>query len=306
MDHQYVLYNTCYGGFAVSQKFLIELFKYAYDNNKISDFFKIEPLKTTKEQIIEELKEYDEYNNAEYFQDYMITEEHIYNFKNNTSIYISPYNYNIRSKQFAIEYIFDRCCKKIVKDDNFTPFFYQFLSKLKPTIYGIKIEDSDINQLVNIDDNLIENINTFDFQHKIPRKLLNNDSKYDEIKFYKNGVKINEDYYKFKFDINLNKNNIYDILYNIDEDLFDFLLFYDINDKHSKLSVEKVKTCYDWSIHEYDGREDVMLKLPHDKIIEDILNKLWKTENYINKSVLTDSLIDKVKTIKELNEDKYI
>lgn len=307
MDYQYILYNTCYGGFAVSRKFLTELFKYAYDNNKISEFFRTKMLKTTKNEIIEELKEYNEYDNVEYFHDYLITEENIYNFENNTEIDISPYNYNIRSNQFTIEYIFDRCCKKIIFDDNFTPFFYYFLSKLKPTIYGTKIENTDINQLVDIDHILTEQIDNFVPQYKtekIPKNLLNND-KIDNIKFYKNGIKINEEYYKFKFDTNINKNNIYDILYNINEVLFDFLLFYDINDRHSKLSVEKVKTCYAWSIREYDGKEDVILKLPYDKIIEDILNKLWKTENYINKSVLTDSLIDKVKTIKELNEDKY-
>ena len=68
---------------------------------------------------------------------------------------------------------------------------------------------------------------------------------------------------------------------------------------------EKIKKCYNWKIHEYDGSESIVLYLPFDTIIEDLLNNLWKTENYVNKSILSESLINKNKDLSELKKDMY-
>ena len=68
---------------------------------------------------------------------------------------------------------------------------------------------------------------------------------------------------------------------------------------------EKIKNCYKWKINEYDGSESIELYLPYDTIIEDLLNNLWKTENYVNKSILSESLINKNKDLSELKKDMY-
>jgi hypothetical protein len=313
MSYQYVLYNTCYGGFSVNTQFLIELFKHAYTENKIADIFKIEKLEKTKEEILQKIQKNDDYDsdidgdNIEYFSNYIITQNKIYNFDDNTYIYISPYNDQFRSKQFVIEYIFDRCIKKILKDNNFTPFFYNLLSKIKPEIYANIYDEKEQNysDLIYIEPSLLEEINSFSCEHKILKRLKNVDDIHD-VKYYKNGIKINDKYYKFKFDTNINKDNIYDVLNSLDYDEFiNYLLFHDINGGHADLSIEKIKTCYDWNIREYDGQESVIVKLPYEKIIHDLLNKLWNTENYQPQCILSNELINKIKTLEETKKEMY-
>ena len=310
MSHIYVLYNSCYGSFGMNRKFSIELFKYVCDTANMTEIFDIDKLNTTKEEVLKKIKDYDkeydnkEYDNVEYFSDYMITEKKIYNFINNTCIFISQYRTDLRSNQFIIEYIFERCVKKIIKDDNFTPFFYKFLSKIKPEIYATKLESSETTQLINLDLSLLEEINKFSYDHKLLKRLTNTDVL--NIQYYKNGIKINDDYYKFKFDTNINRDNIFDILDNLQgNEIRDYLFFHDINYKHSELRIEKIKSCYEWSIHEYDGQECVIIKLPYVKIITDLLNKLWNTENYDKQTILSDDLINKIKTLEEMRKDMY-
>lgn len=324
MYHIYILYNNSYGSFAMNRKFIIELFKYVCNTANMTEIFNIEKLNTTKEEILKKIlkkikdndTESDKHDdiesdkhddtesdnhddNIEYFSDYMITKNKIYNFKNNTCIYISPYQLQLRSNQFVIEYIFERCVKKIIKDDNFTPFFYKFLSNLKPELYATKLESSENTQLINLDLSLLEEINKFSYEYKLHNIFTNTDV--TNIQYYKNGIKINDEYYKFKFDTNLNKDNIFDIL----DNLRDYLFFHDINYKHSNLNIEKIKSCYEWNIHEYDGKESIIIKLPYVKIITDLLNKLWNTENYERKSILSDDLINKIKTLEEIREEMY-
>ena len=60
-----------------------------------------------------------------------------------------------------------------------------------------------------------------------------------------------------------------------------------------------------WKISEYDGSESIKLSLPYDNIIDDLLNNIWKTEDYTFKTNLTQSLINKEKTLKDLIHDMY-
>jgi hypothetical protein len=114
--------------------------------------------------------------------------------------------------------------------------------------------------------------------------------------------KFNDKYYKLKFDTNITKDNIYELLH---DDLLDIILFNDINDKHSDICIDRIKSCYKWEIDEYDGKESVIPKLPYEEIIEDLLNKLWKNENYSDKSILTNTLIDKTHTLKDLKNKMW-
>jgi hypothetical protein len=258
-------------------------------------------LKYTKEKILSDLKE----ENIIYYKDCIIVDiidRILYDFTNNKKYYLNSYKTDFRSNQSIIYYIFQKGVDKIKKNNIFTPYFYNLLLLLNINNYCDEIENDKTLEI--IDSNMYDEIINFKYKTKLPRSL-NKDIDHTKYICYKNGLKFNEKYYKFNFDFNITKDNIYDILKKIDneENLINFILFEDINDKYSYIKIEKINSYYDWHIHEYDGNENVIQKLPYKKIIEDLLNKLWKTENYINSSILTDTLVDKTKTLKELNHD---
>jgi hypothetical protein len=60
--------------------------------------------------------------------------------------------------------------------------------------------------------------------------------------------------------------------------------------KHSKLYVTKVPDGYDYTIQEYDGIESVIISIPYDRIIQDLLDKINGKDNNIHP--LTKKLIE--------------
>ena len=348
-EYIYVLSNACFGGFGMRPKFIVELFKfYAHNPEILSEIFdirkieenfdlqtKIDKYNNVIKDKCDEDNSYEDnsdddaddvygYNkNIEYFLDYVIIKSNIYNLKNNTYIHISPYCTELRSNQYVIDYIFERTIKKIINNDEFTPYFYNFLSFYEPEKYCTKLENNQINELIDITSEFENDILTYDIltydiltyninnNKRIKKRrnrhiIENKNNNITDYKFYKNGIKkISEkSYYKFNFDTNITKDNIYDIFEKYDF-ILENILFDDINYTHASLMCEKIKNCYKWKIHEYDGSESIELYLPYDTIIEDLLNNLWKTENYDNKSILSESLINKNKDLSELKKDMY-
>jgi hypothetical protein len=334
-EYIYVISNACYGGFGMRPRFLIELFKfYAHNPEILSKIFNIRKIEENfdlqtkidkynnviKDKSDEDNSDDDEddddvygYNkNIEYFLDYVIIKSNIYDVKNNTYIHISSYSTELRSNQYVIDYIFERTIKKIINNDEFTPYFYNLLSCYEPAKYCTKLENNQIEQLIDITSEFENDILTYNINNKKPlkrrikRNIIEKNKNIDDYKFYKNGIKkISENsYYKFNFDTNITKDNIYDIFEKYDF-ILENILFDDINYTHASLMCEKIKNCYKWKINEYDGSESIELYLPYDTIIEDLLNNLWKTENYVNKSILSESLINKNKDLSELKKDMY-
>jgi hypothetical protein len=283
---------------------MIELFKYCHENNIIDKFYTHKELKETKENILRD--EPDE--EITYYLNYVLTGNYVYDFNNNKSYYICTYRYDLRSHQVLIDYIFERGIRKIIVDNTFTPYFYNVLLRLDFTKYCDEIVDPKLSDELGdlIDSALYENIINFKFENKLPRHF-KKDIDFKNYIIFKNGFKFNDKYYRFKFDTNITKDNLYDILNEIDKDntLLDFILFDDINDKHSDICIDRIKLCYKWEIDEYDGKESVIPKLPYEDIIEDLLHKLWKTENYSDKSILTNTLIDKTHTLKDLKNKMW-
>ena len=330
-EYIYVISNACYGGFGMRPRFLIELFKfYAHKPEILSKIFNIRKieenfdLQTKIDKYNSDIRDNSDddddvdddvygYNkNIEYFLDYVIIKSNIYDVKNNTYIHISSYSTELRSNQYVIDYIFERTIKKIINNDEFTPYFYNLLSCYEPAKYCTKLENNQIEQLIDITSEFENDILTYNINNKKPlkrrikRNIIEKNKNIDDYKFYKNGIKkISENsYYKFNFDTNITKDNIYDIFEKYDF-ILENILFDDINYTHASLMCEKIKNCYKWKINEYDGSESIELYLPYDTIIEDLLNNLWKTENYVNKSILSESLINKNKDLSELKKDMY-
>ena len=331
-EYIYVISNACYGGFGMRPRFLIELFKfYSHNAEILSKIFNIRKIeenfdlqteinKCKSDDICSDDDDDDDvygYNkNIEYFMDYVIIKNNIYDLKNNTYIYISSNCTQLRSNQYVIEYIFERSVKKIINNNEFTPYFYNLLSCNEPAKYCTKLENNQIEQLIDITSEFENDILTYNTNNNINnnkpikkrknRHIIKQNINIDDYKFYKNGIKkISENsYYKFNFDTNITKDNIYDIFEKYDI-ILENILFDDINYTYASLMCEKIKKCYNWKIHEYDGSESIVLYLPFDTIIEDLLNNLWKTENYVNKSILSESLINKNKDLSELKKDMY-
>ena len=298
-DYIYIIYNESYGGFAINRKFLIELFKKypvhteigqnIFDSMKEnSNYFKDE--NDIKNDIENDTKNNIK-NDVENYLHYKITKKYIIDTINNTTYYVSKYCDQLRSNQYLIDYIFERTLNKIKKNNEISLYFYKkllFNNKLNYNKFSTKINDD--TELINYDKFYVDE---------------NDDEIYKDYKFYKNGFKIlkNNEYYRFNFDIkNITKENIYDTLYNIDNNLADSIFFDDINDIHSQLSFEKVKKIYKWNITEYDGLETIHVKLPYHDIIKELLNYIW------NKNISTsivESLINKEKTIEELVSEIY-
>lgn len=328
-------------------RFLIELFKfYAHNPEILSKIFNIQKI----EENFDLQTEIDKYNNVnkdksdendnkinddvynfddgscdynkniDYFLDYVIIQNNIYDLKNNTYIYISSHCTELRSNQYVIEYIFERSVKKIINNNQFTPYFYNLLSFYEPAKYCTKLENNQIDELIDITSELENDILSYNINNNKPIKNRRNKN-IDDYKFYKNGIKKISDntptsllgstldvkrnsYYKFNFDTNITKENIYDIFKKYDF-ILENILFDDINNNCASLMCEKIKNCYNWKIHEYDGSESIELELPYDTIIEDLLNNLWQTENYVNKSILSEFLINKKKDLSQLKKDMY-
>jgi len=306
----YVIYNSCYGGYSINQNFLVELFKrhpvHTEIGKKIFKFIKSN----------DNLGDIDDLD-AEYFLNYRITNNRIINIENNEEYYLSEHCTELRANEYVINYIFERTIIKILNLNEFTPYFYRALFQLDKNKFSTKIQtENEFQELIELENVTQESIYNSSleiiYNRSRRRRILNrnNNTNIDltNIKFYKNGFKlINEnEYYKFKFNININIDNIYDILSEIDNNaLVDFIFFDDINGAHTTLSMDKIKKGYIWKISEYDGYETIKLSLPYEDIICDLLNHIWNSETYEIKTHLTQKLINKEKSIKDLLNDMY-
>jgi hypothetical protein len=307
-NYTYIIYNSDYGGYSMNRDFLVELFKrhpvHTDIGKKIFQFEKIE------ENLLDKLDNLE----TEYFLNYRITNDRIYDIINNESYYLSEHCTEFRSNPYVIDYIFERTVLKILNLNEFTPYFYRVLFQLDRDKFSTRIDDYiELIELENVTQESIHNYNLEIIYNRARRRrilIINNipNTYLTNIKFYKNGFKlINEnEYYKFNFDININENNLYDILSKIDNgSLLDFILFDDINGSHSSLILDRIKKEYIWKVSEYDGSESIKLSLPYEDIINDLLNHIWKTEDYITKTNLSQYLINKEKTLKDLTHNMY-
>lgn len=306
-DYVYILYNSTYGGFSMRREFLIELFKiypaHTEIGKKIFTMEKINNQEIFKKENLE----------TEYFIHYMITDKYIIDTHNNEYYYISELCSDLRANQELIQYIFERTYLKIINNDEFTPYFYNALFQFDKIKFTKEITEEEANtRLIELTQLSQDEIYDFTPENIVNRRrrrhIIKNDNNRlpKNIIFYKNGFKQNDSYYEFTFDINITKNNIYDILSEINDCiLLDYILFDDINGSCASLSIEKINKSYEWKISEYDGSETVRLSLPYKNIIEDLLNHIWKTESYENKTNFASQLIDKSKTIQDLLKNIY-
>ena len=317
-DYIYVLYNGDFGGYSMNRKFIIELFKRYPENTEIGKtIFNFDSVLESKlepklEPELESESEFDSdldsefKSEIEYFMHYKITKNKIINTETNKYYYISNHCTHLRANQFVIDFIFDRTLNKIINHNEFTPYFYNVLFTLNKDKFSNKIDTSNCSELFELNNTKQEDILNYvpaEIKSKRRNKIIN---KFDDnIYFYKNGFKHDDTYYKFNFDTNITKDKIYDIIKNINENILNYILFDDINDSYASLSIDKINKLYKWKISEYDGSESVILRLPTEDIIEDLLNYIWKTEKYEKKSILSDILINKTKNMKELHNDMY-
>jgi hypothetical protein len=313
-EYLYIIYNADYGGYSMNMDFIIELFKRYPSHTKIGkQIFKMTKL---KENDINYNKNSLDNLNMEYFMHYVITENKIINTKTNEYYYISEHCTELRANQYLVEYIFERTFMKIIKNGEFTPYFLNSLFQFDKTQFSNQITEQEaIDRLIELEHltqkEIDDYVPAFIIKRVRRRRIIedNNGQKFiNNIKFYKNGFKQNNIYYEYKtnINVNINKNNIFDTLSDIANGaLIDFIIFYDINGTHASLSLDRIKKGYIWKISEYDGVESIKLSLPYDNIIEDLLNHIWKTENYEPKTNLTLSLIDKSKTLTDLAKEMY-
>lgn len=307
-EYIYILYNDCYGGFSINESFLIELFKKYPESTDIGKtIFKINDLKNYDNTDINNL-------DIEYFMHYKITGNNIINTLTNQYYYISPICEQLRANQYLIDYIFERTLMKIFNNNEFTPYFYNALFQLEINKFTNEILIEEAGTLIELEHtkqkdilDYVPDIITVGRRHR--RRQRQNQNNFinikDNIYFYKNGFKRNDSYYKFKFDMNITKDNLYQIINSIDENILDNILFDDINNGNTSLTIKKINKIYEWKISEYDGLESLKLNLPIDSIIEDLLNNIWETKDYKNKSILTELLINKNKNLNELRKNMY-
>lgn len=313
-DYLYIIYNADYGGYSMNTDFIIELFKRYPSHTEIG------------KQIfrMKNIEENDNSYNAnsldnldiEYFMHYVITKNRIIDTKTNKYYYISEHCSELRDNPYLIDYIFQRTFIKIIKNGEFTPYFLNSLFQFDKTHFSHQITEQEAaDRLIEL-----EHLTQKEIDEYVPaiiikrvrrRRIIeeNNGQQFiKNIKFYKNGFKQNNIYYEYNTNINtnINKDNLFDVLSDISNGaLLDYILFYDINGSHASLSLDRIKKGYIWKVSEYDGAESIKLSLPYDNIIEDLLNYIWKTENYESKTNLTSSLIDKSKTLKDLAKEMF-
>ena len=103
-----------------------------------------------------------------------------------------------------------------------------------------------------------------------------------------------------------------------------YVFFHNILQNNSDLSIVELGNDLDFEIHEYDGQERINLKLPYEKIIQELLKHIDVMETFIepimncrgelakassiaqpNMSKLTESLLTKEKNLNELYKVFY-
>lgn len=315
-DYLYIIYNSDFGGYSMNLDFIIELFKRYPSHTEIGkQLFKMKNIEENDNDINYNVNSLDNLH-IEYFMHYVITKNKIIDTQTNKYYYLTEYCSELRDNQYVIDYIFERTCMKIIKNGEFTPYFLNSLFQFDKTHFSHEITEQEaVDRLIEL-----EHLTQKEIDDYVPaiiikrvrrRRILedNNGQLFiNNIKFYKNGFKQNNIYYEYNtnINVNINKNNIFDALSNISNNtLIDYILFYDINSCYASLGLDRVKKGYIWRISEYDGSETIKLSLPYQNMIEDLLNLIWKTENYEPKTSLTISLIDKSKTIKDLEKEMH-
>lgn len=248
----------------------------------------------------------------EYFMHYKITENKIINTLTNQYYYISSYCEQLRANQYVIDYIFERTLMKLFNNNEYTPYFYNALFQVEINKFANEIPIEEAETLIELEHtkqkdilDFVPDIITVGRRYRQRQRQNNNNiiNIKNNIYFYKNGFKQNDSYYKFKFNMNITKDNLYQIINSIDENILDNILFDDINNSNTSLTITKINKIYEWKISEYDGLESLKLNLPIDSIIDDLLNNIWKTKDYKNKSILTELLINK--NLNELRQNMY-
>ena len=122
-NYTYIIYNSDYGGYSMNRDFLVELFKrYVMDKNIRDKLFNFE--NNNNDNLNEDDLE------TEYFLNYRITNERIFDISNGTNYYLSEHCTEFRSNEYVINYIFERTLLKILNSNEFTPYFYRVLFQL--------------------------------------------------------------------------------------------------------------------------------------------------------------------------------
>ena len=169
-NYTYIIYNSDYGGYSMNRDFLVELFKrYVMDKNIRDKLFNFENKNNNNDNLNEDDLE------TEYFLNYRITNERIFDISNGTNYYLSEHCTEFRSNEYVINYIFERTLLKILNSNEFTPYFYRVLFQLDRDKFSTQIQnENDLVNLVeleNVSQESIHNCNLQIIYNRARRKI---------------------------------------------------------------------------------------------------------------------------------------
>ncbi len=324
-QHIYLLLNSRFGGPSYNIDFIQEVFEKFPPNTELGKIlFPMHTLDSNVRIIIGEL--FFENNGFQYyrtiyenelFYNYNSSESsdtisdseleyqkdlyvYIYEKTTNQYYHLDTQNYFWYNNQELIEYILHRKDDQIVSTTNgkFTAEFYQMMKKYLNKYMNMNIKQQIITQ---------NPICTLDFKNA--RLYYGQDEFYD-LTIY------NDNYYKKTIYLNNTNNTIIDEQYGIFTfnetnwrthpvayDIYSQIYLPDINGHMSKFNICKFHKELTYKKTEYDGKENVDIKLPNDKIITELVQINKGQLNVENSCIFTQLLLSNV-TIQEI-KDKY-
>ena len=309
----YILINNCYGTSEFNLEFIKELFnKFPPTDLQMTKFIYksdlIENSENETEEPTESSMKYETFNNVYNLINYNKTKPYIFIQNKETKIYYKYYLYfedvinwfekNNEGFDF-IDYLMHRNDDKIIKDGKFTYWFYKMLiPQLGPYKFACSAEEFDINT-IDIMSSDMTNDTTLG---KKSVDFLPNNPMYCMTVFSNSYVAYNDlvkqllpSYYKLPFDeSNWRISGIASYIY-----------FYNILQNKSSLRLVDISDDIDFEITEYDGMEDIRLKIPHEKIIEELLKHIECIRSFIEPIFDARGEVDNASDIDQPNMSKF-
>jgi hypothetical protein len=311
----YILINNCYGTSEFNLEFIKELFnKFPPTDEQLTKFlYKLEHVAEDSENDTDDTStsqptKYDTFNDRYNLVNYnkkkrqeqsskTVTKPYIFIQNKETKLYYKYWLYfdtviqlfETNNKGFNfIEYVMHRNDDIILKDGKFTYWFYKMLiPRLGPYKFSCTGEEFEKNTIDISNTDMRNDINepsTFslekvdatlgkksvDFLPNEPFYLMtvysNSYVAYKEIGKHDYPI-----YYKLPFDeSNWRTSGIASYIY-----------FYKIFQNKSGLRLVDISDGIDFELTEYDGMEDIRLKIPHEKIIEELLKHIKCISTFI-------------------------
>ncbi len=332
-QHTYLLLNSRFGGPAFNINFIQEVFEKFPPNTELGQIlFPIYDLDSNVRIIIGEL--FFENNGFQYYRTIYENEifynssdssdtiseseleyqkdlyMYIYEKTTNQYYHLDTQTYFWYNNQELIEYILHRKDDQIISttDGKFTAEFYQMMQK-----YLNKYMVSSTN--TNIKKQISQNPKcTLDFKNA--RLYYGQDEFYDLTIYDNNDNDNNDNYYKKTIYLNNTNNTIIDEQYGIftfnetnwrshpvAHDIYSQIYLSDINGHMSKFNICKFHKELTYKKNEYDGKENVDIKLPNDKIITELVQINKGQLNVENSCIFTQLLLSNM-SVQEI-KDKY-